>query len=169
ERRMPLRRWVGSTPTHVTPATGIVVPPGSVRSNAYAPAAPTKRPASTAAMLRSRSPMLRSSSSCSGVGWLPNAVKVTLMKSANSSLTTGRSSSPREGPVYSDPMASARDLAVRRRAGENQLGQRLRLAGRDGRAADEQSIEERTADEVGERVEVDVGAQLAARDTTFEH
>ena len=48
---MPRRRWVGSTPTQVTPAQGSS-PPGIERSNAYAPANPTGRSPSNAASAR---------------------------------------------------------------------------------------------------------------------
>ena len=88
--RIPRRRCVGSTPTHVTPATGTAAPPGSVMSKLNAPAAPTHCPSSSAPRDRSISPLMRSSASCSSVGIAPNAVNVVRMKSGNSSSVAAR-------------------------------------------------------------------------------
>ena len=52
---IPLRRWVGWTPTIVTPAVGILAPPGTIIRNVTAADVPTFLPPSIAAKDRSGS------------------------------------------------------------------------------------------------------------------
>src|SRR5918996_6176150 len=86
DRRMPRRRWVGSTEMAVRPPTGTVVSPGRVRSIESAPPVPTMRSPSKAAMLRSYSnPSMWSASSASSMV-SPNA---TPMTAANSRAWSG--------------------------------------------------------------------------------
>jgi hypothetical protein len=76
--RMPLRRWVGKTPTRVTPAMP-AIPPGTVIRSEKTPVVPTIAVPSKAARLRSSSVTLRSDSSSSPVGCPPNACSVAVM------------------------------------------------------------------------------------------
>ena len=61
-RMMPWRRWVGMTPTHVTPAVGTAAPPGTVMANEKALVDPTTSAPSTATRVRSSSRMPRTKS-----------------------------------------------------------------------------------------------------------
>src|SRR6266542_640481 len=99
----PRLRWVGSTPTWVTPAAG-TMPPGTVSWNVYAPAVPTIRPSWNAARLRSASNTERSSSRSSGDIW-PNASSITPANGSNSSPLMGRiSGSMDSSPGLAGPL-----------------------------------------------------------------
>src|SRR4051812_25847823 len=91
--KIPRRRCVGSTPTHVTPATGTYARPGTVRSKVYAPEPATNDPFSTTAIIRSYSTVSRSHSTRSGLLWPPKDVSTTRWSSASSSATMERISS----------------------------------------------------------------------------
>src|SRR3954454_12041344 len=92
ERRTPRLRWVGYTPTTVTPAQGSE-PPGTVMSSVKAPPPPTTSPSSSAACIRSRSSTLekrpRRSSSSAAPKYCP-IPKIALPYSSRSLL--GRTS-----------------------------------------------------------------------------
>src|SRR5689334_13127711 len=67
ERSTPRRRWVGLTPTAVTPPQGRE-PPGTDSSNGKAPAPPTISPSSKAACIRSCGRTLTQRSKNSSLG-----------------------------------------------------------------------------------------------------
>src|SRR4051794_25317950 len=94
--RIPRRRWVGRTPTQVTPSIGVVRPPGRVRSNGNAPADATMRPPSNTARLRSAWNAMRSCSMSLSSRWLPKAIPVVRKKAGASSSVTGRISKSAE-------------------------------------------------------------------------
>ncbi len=88
--RMPCRRYVGSTPTQLTPATGAVAPGRRMRKP-NAPAIPTGVLPSNAARLRSnsnRERILARPVADGGEPW--NACWSTTWKASNSSGVIGR-------------------------------------------------------------------------------
>src|SRR5579884_1793326 len=87
---MPRRRCVGKTPTAVTPAAGTLSGPGIVRLKEYADVAPTMRPRSTAARLRSTSRRRQSFSISSAEGVHPKAASAVRIQPGNSSAVTVR-------------------------------------------------------------------------------
>ena len=87
-RRMPRRRCVGRTPTHVTPAHGSS-PPGIERSNAYAAASPTALSPSYAASARDGGRIFRSRSQPESSSSEPNAPSAASIAARSSSSTGG--------------------------------------------------------------------------------
>src|SRR4029079_4122881 len=94
----PRRRWVGSTPTQLTPAAG-TVPPGTVTSREYAAAMPTSRSSSYAPMSRPGSWVSRADSSSSGGAVMPNAWASTSRNARQSSSPSVRTGQVLRGEV----------------------------------------------------------------------
>ena len=84
----PRRRWVGATPTMVTPAAGTSAPPGRVRSMVKVPVPPTHSSPSSAPMLRSGSQSEASSSTTWADG--SGSPKPRQTGSMNASSSSGR-------------------------------------------------------------------------------
>lgn len=97
--RIPCRRWVGMTPTMVTPAVGTGAGPGTVSSMLMAPPAATTRSPSAATKVRSTSRNARLPSIWVSVGWLPNAAQSARRRAGTSSAVAGRMVHPMP-PVY---------------------------------------------------------------------
>src|SRR5918992_3862498 len=91
-RRIPRRRWLGSTPTQLTPAA-LPQPPGVVSSNGYDAVTPTGRPSSQAASSRSSCIILRWRSNSSSFSSSPKAVEVARRTEGSSSAVGLRYSS----------------------------------------------------------------------------
>src|SRR6266545_4160566 len=101
-RRMPRRRWVGSTEMAVRPPTGMPVRPGRVSSSESAPPVPTMRSPSKAAMLRSNSKPRWWSAISSSPAVSPKTIPMTRVNSAHCSAATGPISMSIP-PLYSKP------------------------------------------------------------------
>src|SRR6266498_639246 len=89
-RRMPRRRWVGSTEIQVRPPTGIVVRPGRVSSSEYAPPVATSSPSSTAVIPRSNSNEALARARRSSVMESPKTSSATRLNASHSSGWTPR-------------------------------------------------------------------------------
>src|SRR5919106_5304117 len=100
-RRIPRRRWLGRTPTQVTPAA-FAAPPGVVSSNGNDAATPTGRSPSQAARTRSSGITLRCRSRSSSLISSPNAAYVVRRTLANSSPVGMRYSRVTRSPKLRD-------------------------------------------------------------------
>src|SRR6185312_542805 len=91
-RRMPRRRWVGSTATTVRPEVSTAAPPGTVMSKVNAPVDPTMASPSQAPMRYRSSGTAPKRSSRSGLMGTPKTVVIGARKSARRSGGMGRMS-----------------------------------------------------------------------------